>query len=410
MKVASFINKSLWSGKRSALSVGNSLIASISVGISLFVVVLAITITDGFRWEIKRRATGLMGEIVVTSPAVEFGQDQYPINDSKQLIGQLQQVEGVSSATGYLFRRAIIKEQDALHGVLLKGVDDNFDWNFFNESLVAGERPIYSDSLTTQQILLPLQAAKILNVEVGESLLFYFIDNSVKARKLTISGIYNAHLEEVNESLVLTSARLIEELNGWGSDAVSGVQIDLKKGFKVEKTLSQIDTLLYDYPGTQNYVAYSVEKLFPHLFDWLNLLDFNVLIIIALMIAVAGFNMLSAVLILLLERISTIGLFKALGMRNREIHKLFLKRAAKLLLRGMAVGGGAGVVVALLQQRFKIVALDPTSYFVDFIPIHFHWIKIVAVATLSFITIILLLLLTSLFITTVSPDKSLRVK
>ncbi|MFA5714037.1 MAG: FtsX-like permease family protein, partial [Bacteroidales bacterium] len=324
------INKKLWSEKKSSLSMGNSTIASISVGISLLVMILAITITDGFKWEIKERATALMGDIAVGAPGIEVTTEQYPIHPSPETIKQLQEIEGVKEVYRNLYRRAIIKEGDAIHGVLLKGVESNFDWSFFEGTVKEGKLPSLSDTLAAPHILLPLKIASKLGVGVGDPLLFYFIGNSIKAKKFIVSGLFNAHLEEAEESLALVSAKVVEEINGWESGAASSIEIHLSKRAGIEATLPQVERILENSSTVEHLTATPVERLFPHLFDWLNLLDFNVLIIIALMIAVAGFNMLSTLLILLLERISTIGLLKALGMRDREIHKIFLSRAASL--------------------------------------------------------------------------------
>lgn len=409
-----FIAKKIWKNhsKKSGLTSGSSWIASISVAISIMVMVLSIVISDGFKKEIRAKASGFSGEILLHNPGVEVTTSLYPVNANPSFLESINNLKEVKTLYPYVYRSAIIKKESAIHGVLLRGVDDSFDWSFFKEVLKEGTLPNLNalGESSENEVLISKRLANMLGIGCGERILFYFVGESVKARRFTVSGLYDAQLEELDQTLILTKASVLQEINGWGPNEVSGIEIKLRKSASIKESAKQIEEIIENAPMEESYFVTRVDELLPHLFDWLRLLDFNVLIIMVLMLIVAGFNMVSGLLIMLFEKISMIGLLKSLGMRDSSIHKVFLTRALYLVLIGMAVGNLIGLTLAVIQSYYKIIPLDPVNYFVEYIPIYINWYKLILLNIGSIAVITLVLLIPSFFIARVSPEKTLRVK
>jgi len=392
------------------LGKGSAIIAGVSVAVSVMVMVLAISISDGFKKEIKEKAAGFSGELLLHSPGTESTTNLYPINSNLSFLDEIKGLNQVSSIQPYAYRSAIIKSEDQIQGVLVKGVDSHFNWDFFNSVIHQGRVPNVSDTLSRGEIMISLRLAKMLDFEVGDELVLYFIDNNVKIRKFSLTGIYDAQLEDIDKSLIITSLSQVQIVNGWSEQELSGIEIKLKKGSDIKKNSALVEDIIDNSKGEESVFVTRVDELFPHLFDWLTLLDFNVLVVMLLMMSVAGFNMISGLLILLFEKISMIGLLKALGMKDSEIHKVFLIRALYLVIIGMVAGNVVALFLASVQKRFELIPLDPVNYFVDHVPIFINWTKIGVLNAGALVLITLLLMIPSFFIARVSPEKTLRVK
>jgi len=407
-----FIAKTLWGNgsHRGGLGKGSAIIAGVSVAVSIMVMVLAISISDGFKKEIKEKAAGFSGELLLHSPGTESTTNLFPIKRNLSFLGEIEDMREVSSIQPYAYRSAIIKSEDQIQGVLVKGVDSSFNWDFFNSVIHQGRVPNVSDTISQGEILISLRLAKMLDFKVGDELMLYFIDNNVKIRKFTLTGIYNAQLEDIDKSLIITSLSQIQSVNGWNENELSGIEIKLAKGSDIKRSSALVEAIIDNSKGDDSVFVTRVDELFPHLFDWLTLLDFNVLVVMLLMLSVAGFNMISGLLILLFEKISMIGLLKALGMKDSGIHKVFLIRALYLVIIGMVTGNVIALILASIQKRFEIIPLDPVNYFVDHVPIYISWIKIGFLNAGALVLITMLLMIPSFFIAKVSPEKTLRVK
>jgi lipoprotein-releasing system permease protein len=407
-----FIAKTLWSNgsHRGGLGKGSAIIAGISVAVSVMVMVLAISISDGFKKEIKEKAAGFSGELLLHSPGTESTTNLFPISSNLSFLDEIKDLREVSSIHPYAYRSAIIKSEDQIQGVLIKGVDSEFNWDFFNSVIHQGRVPNVSDTLSQGEIMISLRLAKMLDFKVGDEMMLYFIDDNVKIRKFTLTGIYNAQLEDIDKSLIITSLSQIQSVNGWSEQELSGIEIKLKKGFDIKKSSVLVEDIIDNSEEDESVYVTRVDELFPHLFDWLTLLDFNVLVVMLLMLSVAGFNMISGLLILLFEKISMIGLLKALGMKDSGIHKVFLIRSIYLVITGMVAGNTIALILAATQKRFELIPLDPVNYFVDHVPIFINWAKIGILNAGALVLITLLLMIPSFFIAKVSPEKTLRVK
>ena len=254
----------------------------------------------------------------------------------------------------------------------------------------------------------------MLNYQVGDKALAYFIDDNVLIRRFTIKGIFNAQLDELDKSLIIADIGHISRVNGWKEGELSGYELILdEKGRKnMFDCCVEIEKILFEQTmeSDDSVVVNTLEDRFYVLFDWLHLLDMNVVIILALMVAVAGFNMVSGLLIILFERISQIGLFKALGMRNSDISKIFLYRAAYIVFKGLLFGNVFALIICGIQSKYMFMKLDPANYFVSYVPIDITFPTILLINVLAFALIMLILVIPCHMISRISPAKTLIVK
>lgn len=408
-----FIAKTLWSGGSKKHPGGrNSFIAGLSVAVSMIVMIVAIAVSDGFKKEIREKAAGFSGSIILSAPGIEVVNSKYPINGNLSYLDEISGIEGVTGLQSYSYSSGIMKSGDEIQGIVLKGVGAGYNLDFFKKSLSEGEVPNYADSLSRRSILVSSRLASMLSISAGDKVQIYFIGESVKARSCTIAGIYNAQLEEIDKALVIGNIDEVSRINGWLPGEVSGIEIGTRTFDESRGIATGIEEIIENSTDEDDsdVSVTTVEDLYPHLFDWLTLLDFNVLIVIILMVIVAGFNMISGLLIILFEKISMIGLLKSLGMRDGSIHRVFLYRALMIVIRGIAAGNAAALLLLWLQHRYGFLSLDPANYFVTQIPVHIDWIKLAVLNVVSAVLITLILYIPSVFIAGVEPDKSLRVK
>jgi len=410
-----FIAKTLWRkvvSQKKKLTVSSTLIAGFSVAISMLVMVLAIAISDGFKYEIRAKATGFSGEIVLNSPGLDSKTNIYPITNKLSYINDLKALPEIKSIQSFAYRSGMLKSGNQIQGIILKGVEAGYDWKFFSSSLSQGRLPDYSDTTARREIILSERLAKMMNYKIGDAVQIYFIDKTIRVGKYNLVGLYDAQLEDIDKTLVISNLREVQRLNGWSSEKISGLEILLKDSKNLDKAGEKIEALVMERcsDSDPSVAVTKIDDIFPHLFDWLKLLDFNVLVVLILMIMVAGFNMISGLLIILFEKISMIGLLKSLGMRDSGIHRIFLYRAAYIVIIGMAIGNLAALIFALLQKWFEIISLDPTNYFVKYVPIHLDATKILFINVIAFVIIMLVLMLPSFFISRISPERTVRVK
>jgi lipoprotein-releasing system permease protein len=385
-------------------------IATVSVAVGVAVMIVAVAVVTGFKNEISNKAVGFNGHLTLTNYDFNQSFETTPIRTEDAFIPSILAIDGVTHAQIYATKGGIIKTADAIQGAMLKGISPDFDWTFFRSSLVAGDIFTVSDTAVTNAVVLSKRLAALLEMEAGDAFEMYFIQEPPRVRKFTIAGLYDAQLEELDKVVILCDIAHIRRLNGWDANQITGVEIFIKDLSRMDAVAGQVNDLAaYHITGDGARLRVrTVQDYFSNLFDWLSLLDLNVVIILTLMIIVAGFNMISGLLILLFEKISMIGLLKALGMQNADVQKVFLYRAAFILARGLLWGNVAGIGLCLLQQVFGIVTLDPDNYFVSVAPVELNFLYILAITVFAFAGIMLMLALPVLFITRVSPEKTMR--
>ena len=386
-------------------------IAWISVGLSVAIMIVAIAVVSGFKQEIRSRVTGFMGSVMLVQPGQTPINEHYPFSENLTYRETLQAEPGVTDVAGVAWRSGLIKTDTNIDGLYFKGVDSLYKLDFFRDCLVEGELPDYHGRISND-ILLSRPTAQKLGFSVGDDVVAYFIGEEVKVRKFRLCGLYEAGLEEIDNRMALADRRHVQRLNGWAGDEVSSIEIRLRPDVPIERMADRIDEFVFAHAGEDDTALYvtQVKKLYGHLFDWLTLLDFNVLMILALMVVVAGFNMISALLIILFEKISTIGLLKALGMTSREVGKVFLLRAWQLVAKGMLWGNVVGIAICLIQQWTKLIKLYPASYFVNAVPIHLSIGQLLLLNLAAAALLMLLISLSTRFISRISPDRTMRVE
>jgi len=326
------------------------------------------------------------------------------------MMAALSDYSEVKHVQRYSTKPGMIKTDEAFQGMVLKGVGPEFDPTFFREHLVEGQMPAFSDSASTNQVLISKTLATQLKLKLGDKIYTYYLQDAVRARRLTIVGIYQTNFSEYDNLFLLTDICMVNRLNGWEPGQVSGVELQVKNYDKLEETTYKIaaDTdNQFDYMGGVYYVR-NIEQLNPQIFAWLGLLDLNVWVILLLMVGVAGFTMISGLLIIILERTNMIGVLKALGANNFTIRKVFLWFSVFLIGKGMLWGNLIGLTFYFVQSQFGLFKLDPETYYVDTVPVSFNiWLfLLINVGTL--LVSVLMLLGPSYLITKINPATSMR--
>ena len=410
MSASRFIASKLSDGGDRPSRTSNT-IAWISVCLSVAVMIIAIAVVAGFKQEIRDRATGFMGSVMLVQPGQSPINEQYPFSENLSYRDRLLAEPGITGVSGVAWRSGLIKTDDNIDGLYFKGVDSLYDFAFFQHCLVDGTLPDYHGRISNDILLSRTTTAK-LGFSVGDDVVVYYIGEEVKVRKFKLCGIYDAQLEEIDSQMAVADRRQVQRLNGWAGDEVSAIEIRTKSGTPIDRISDRVEELilLSAQESDRPLFVTNVKKLYGHLFDWLALLDSNVLMILALMIIVAGFNMISAILIILFEKISTIGLLKSLGMTNRDVSRVFLLRAGALVGKGMLWGNVVGIGLCLLQKYTRLIKLDPASYFVDAVPIHLSIPQLLLLNLLAALLIMAIVTLSTRFISRVSPDRTMRVE
>jgi lipoprotein-releasing system permease protein len=414
-----YIAKKLWQTKLQKKSIAAPVvkIAVGSIVLGIAVMILTVSIVTGFKNEIKSKAVGFSGDVVINAYTNNNSFEQEPLFMHAPFLKDLQANKEIRHIQPFATKNAIIKTTDENQGIIIKGVDKNYDWTFIKQYILQGTIPVFEDSVTSDKILISKTMAQKLNAHVGDKLLTYFVSKKQGAdsiqnlgyeqrvRKFIVSGIYQTGFADVDDNIVFAHLKQVQRLNYWSSNQTGGFEIELKD----YSTIDQQTELINEAVG-QNVEAKSVKQIYPTLFSWLSLLDSNAFIIIALMIAVAVINMISALLILILERSNTIGLLKSIGADNGLMQKIFLYQSFRMLLKGLVIGNVAGVLICLLQQQFKFIKLPPESYYVSYVPIELHLHQLLIVNLLTVGSCLVMMLLPVLIISKINPVKTLRFK
>lgn len=370
-------------------------VAVITISVSFLVMILAVAISSGFRKEIRGGLSEISGDILLTSVMSDYNTDSRPISDTPSFLGSIESLKGVESVTPVIYRTGIVKKGENIHGVLFKGVAD-------------------PDSLLAGTIRIPKRLAEILIVSKGDKVPAYFVGEKLQAKVFTVSDVFDDILQTDENLMVYSSIDDLRALNGWEEGQVSALEVRAAAAWRDDPRLSELAAQIGDIALRQSndqddtLVATSLTKSYPQLFGWLNLIDNNVLAILVLMTVVAGFNMISGLLIMLFRSISTIGTLKTMGMSNRAISGVFLRVSAKTVFRGMLIGNVLALGLCALQGATHALTLDPANYFVSFVPVALDVPMILIADAVAFAVILLLLLIPTLFISGVDPSRTVR--
>ncbi|MCF0160895.1 MAG: ABC transporter permease [Bacteroidaceae bacterium] len=411
MKLSLFIARRLY-GSRTDKSVSRPAIhiATIGIAIGLAVMLVSVAVVLGFKSEIKNKLTGFGADIQVINMERPSSYESLPIAAPDSLMEVIRKHPQVAHAQRYVTKPVILKTDDLFRGIGLKGVGKDYDWSFLRAQLVEGEIPAFSDTASTNRIVISRTVAREMKLKLHEKVYCYMVGESLRARRFEIAGIYETHLAEFDGNLVFTDRRTVQRLNDWDDDQVTGVEVRLKDYDRLEEVyrdfVLKFNTQQDEYG--QAYYATTIEKENPALFAWLGLLDLNVWVILALMLAVAGFTMISGLLIIILERTNMIGVLKALGADNDAVRHIFLYFAVLLIGRGMVIGNVLGLALCWLQKQFALIPLDAASYYVDVVPIEFNWPLLIALNVGTLLVSVTVLLAPSYLVSQIHPARSIR--
>jgi lipoprotein-releasing system permease protein len=399
----------LGKGGRRLSNISN-VIAWVSVALSVAVMVIAIFILNGFKREIRTKLSGFSGDIQLTLGGTGTKNDMVPVKSSLSYMSDIRALGEVAEVDPVCYKTGILKGREEIQGVYFKGVDSLYDLSFFKNTLIAGKLPDFHGKISTD-ILVSKRIADILGYSVGDDVLAYYVGDRVTLRKFRICGIYDAQIEDIDKTLAIIDMRHAQHLNGWSGE-ISNYELRLKDGADADVVSRKIMDIIGDKATTDDpdIRPVSVTRLYRNLFDWLNLLNFNVLIVLVLMIAVAGFNMISSLLIILFENTSTIGVLKSMGMQNKGISGVFLYRALFIVLKGIAWGDLVALALAVVEGLTHVIKLNPENYFVSYVPVDINIMAMLLVDVASVALIMLFLLLGSIFIAKVDPAKTMSVE
>jgi lipoprotein-releasing system permease protein len=376
----------------------------------LAVMILAVAILTGFKQQIREKVVGFGSNIQVMNFDSNISLENTPVSDTQAFIPKIKKIPGIRHLQVFATKAGIIKTHEEIQGVVLKGIGSDFDWSYFGSNMVDGSVFTVSDTGRTDKVIISKKISDMLRLKTGDSFIMHFIQDPPRMRKFTISGIYETSLEEFDKIYVFCDIGHIKRLNGWKDDQVSGFEIFIDDFDKLdEMTLAVRDAIGYKITEEETkFKVTNIRSKYPQIFDWLNFQDINVIIIIFLMLVVAGFNMISGLLILILEKTNMIGVLKALGSEDKTIRKIFLYQAAYLIGKGLLWGNLIGIGLAYIQLKTGLISLDPTSYYIKTVPVNLEISHVLLLNAGTMFIIIIMLLVPSQLITRITPVKAIR--
>ncbi|WP_159518389.1 ABC transporter permease [Sunxiuqinia indica] len=414
MNTELFIARRLFSSKDSDQRLSRRIVRLAVAGISLgmVVMILSVAIVTGFQREVESKVNGFAAHLQLVNYDSNMSYQTESINKQQPFLNELKAMPFVDHVQQYATKPGMIKTEEDIQGVVLKGVAADFDWRFFESNKVVGQQ-IELDSLRTNQVWISEQLSNLLKLKLGDSFRMYFLNQNEKVpriRQFDVGGVYRTGLEEFDRMFVLIDIRHIQRLNSWDENQISGYEIYIRNMDEVDQAEYAVRNLVLANMNDDDSLlrVVNVKRKFPYIFDWLNLLDMNVWIILVLMILVAGFNMVSGLLVIILERTQMIGVLKSLGAANVNVRKVFLYFSAFLIGEGLLWGNILGIVLGLLQHYFEIIHLDPTSYYVDTVPVNISVLHIVLLNVGALVITLFMLIGPSYFVSRISPEKTVR--
>jgi lipoprotein-releasing system permease protein len=412
MNLPYFIAHRLIKGRREGTSFSRpiNVIAIVGIAMGLAVMILAVAILTGFKKQIREKVVGFGSHIQIMNFDSNISFETTPISDTQNFIPKIKQIPGIEHIEVFATKAGIIRTDEDIQGVVLKGIGSDFDWNYFKSNMVEGSVFTVTDTGRTDKVIISKKISDMLRLKTGDSFTMLFIQDPPRMRKFTISGIYETSLEEFDKMYVFCDIGHIKKLNGWKDDQVSGFEVYINDFDKLNEMTSEVRDVI-GYKITEEDTKFKVTNIrirYPQIFDWLNFQDINVIIIILLMLIVAGFNMISGLLILILEKTNMIGVLKSLGAEDITIRRVFLYQAAYLIGKGLFWGNLIGIGLAFLQLKTGLITLDPTSYYIKTVPVNLELTHLLLLNAGTMAAIIVMLLVPSQLISRISPVKAIR--
>lgn len=405
MKFSTFISRRIRHNQAGSFSSTVARIGVTSIAIGIAVGIVSFGVLFGFK-EVIQQKLFLFGShlrVNAFSPGTHYEEGPLPLHTT--LTENLSHIPGVRHWQAVAHRSAILKTPDELKGIIFKGIGKDYDWEMLSQSIIEGRPISLLDSGYSNEVILSSKIASQLRLKAGDDVLVYFVQNPPRTRKLSIAGIYKTDMEEFDNSLILGDIRLIQRLNNWGPDTVGTYEIYLNDFQQIDATADSLEEIA-DY---SMYIQ-KVTHIFSPVFEWLSMLDTNTAVFLTLILFVACFNMISVLLVMIMERTPLIGLLKTLGSPNKQIRRIFFQVGLYIVTLGMIIGNTLGLGLCWLQYQFKLIPLDPVNYFMDTVPIKFDWTIIVLINLLTIFLVALVLLIPTLVISKIQPVRALLFK
>lgn len=389
-------------------------IAIIAIALGLAVMIIAVSIIVGFKSTISEQIFGFSSHIEIVNFDNNSSYETLPIQKDSNLIKNLQNEEIVTGVQVYATKPGLIKVNNTARGIIVKGIDETYNWHFIEKHLIEGSILQFPPDTTTDNVVISKTLANLLGLSISDKFTTSFVPNDankkVRKRSFIVSGIYETHLNEIDDRFILADIRHIQDLNNWEPNQISGYEVFLQDYKLLDKQKETINDIVgYDIsPDSQKLQVETLQEKTPQIFDWLSLLDMNAWLIIALMILVAGMNMITGLLVIILEKTTMIGILKSIGAQNTNIRKIFLYVGSLLIGKGLFWGNVVGLMLCILQQQFHLITLDPTIYFMSYVPISLSFTYILLLNIGTFILTTAMLIIPSMVITKISPSEAIR--
>jgi len=381
-------------------------IAIIGIMLGLGVMILSLAIVKGFKHEIRNKVRGFAGDIRVVKFDLNNSYQSSSFPADSEFVKRALKSPFITHVMPVATKPGIVKANNEIEGVVLKGVDKNYDWSYFKKMMVAGEVISFADSVEAQkEIMISQTTADRLKLKVGDKLLMYFVEDDLRKRQFKIKGIFNIGVEEVDKTFVIGALSLINRLNNWKLNEIGQYELRVADFEHINEAANALENVL-----PVKLKEYTIEEDYPTIFEWLNLLDVNSVVMLVLMVAVAVINMISALLIMILERTAMIGMLKAMGASNWAIRKIFLINASYLIGLGLLLGNLLGIGLGYFQMYTHFFQLDQASYYMTFVPVEFNIFDIVALNIGTLIICLLVLIIPSTLVSRISPVKAIQFK
>lgn len=377
-------------------------IAGVALGIVIMIV--AIAITSGYKNAIRDKIIGMGAHIKISHYDRNYSFDQIPIEKAKSFNSVLLQNAEINHLQYTATKSGILKTSDQVEGVILKGIDDSFLWSNFENYIIEGEKMGYDDSIVGKEIIISSKFAKKLKLKIGDKIAAYFVQDPPKQRNFTIAAIYETGLPEYDDKIALVDLRQIQKLNNWNENQIGNIEVFTTDYDKIDETCEYVHSHIgYDLK------AETIKELYPNLFQWINLFDTNVIVLMIITICVCIITIISTFFIIVLEETKTIGILKTIGMGSKQVFRLFLLIATRLIIRGLFYGNLVAFSICLLQHYFHFIKLDAATYYIQYVPIAFPLIPILAINIGVMVICLLTLSIPALYISKrISPITAIR--
>ena len=399
-----YISKRIRKSARGSFSNTIHSIAVLSIGIGLGIMIISFLILFGFENTVKGKLFGFIGHFQITKYTLSSAVEELPVSNRNSFYINYKEIDGILHVQQYAYKAGLIRTEDEILGIVMKGVDTDFDTDRFSENMVAGEFITVDTSGYSNQVVVSQIIANKLDLSIGEEIIVHFFQNPPRARKLILSGIYETNLSDYfDDKIILADMGLIRKLNNWADSLSGGYEVYLEDYDKVDQLESVLNDRL-DY----NLFIESISDKYVQIFDWLHLIRRQANIFLTLILCVVCFNMISIILILIMERTQMIGMLKALGTTNKQVRMIFNYSGLQLLGKGLLLGNAIGLSLCAIQYFFKVIPLEAKDYYMSHVPISWNWTTVVILNIMTLIIVYVVLTITTFLIVKIHPIKAIR--